>query len=140
MRRVAAAPEGRACYATRLSDKIRVQAGLATPTLHGSRHEHASLLIAGGADMSIVSKRLGHSNLATTSDLYAHLVCLRQPIRSRERVRLGAVQEADAHALHTRVGISVRGQRKNRPITGQDPSNRAVFQLVGLTGFEPATP
>lgn len=42
--------------------------------LHDLRHGAASLMLAAGADMAVVSKRLGHSQLAVTVDVYSHLV------------------------------------------------------------------
>ena len=43
-------------------------------TFHGLRHSAASLMLAGGADISTVSKLLGHSSIAITADVYAHLI------------------------------------------------------------------
>ncbi len=43
-------------------------------TFHGLRHMHASLLLAGGADIALVSKRLGHSSVSVTADVYSHLI------------------------------------------------------------------
>lgn len=43
-------------------------------TFHGLRHEHASLLLSAGVPITAVSKRLGHSSAAITSDLYSHLL------------------------------------------------------------------
>jgi integrase len=40
---------------------------------HALRHTHATMLIENGADMKDVSRRLGHANLATTSDTYTHV-------------------------------------------------------------------
>ena len=40
---------------------------------HMLRHTHATLLLESGADMLAISKRLGHKNLATTADIYAHV-------------------------------------------------------------------
>ncbi len=49
--------------------------GLGGIWLHAfGRHGHASLLIASGVDIGIVSKRLRHSSIAVTSDSYAHLL------------------------------------------------------------------
>lgn len=42
--------------------------------LHDLRHTQASLLLASGEDMITVSKRLGHSKVSTTVDVYSHLV------------------------------------------------------------------
>lgn len=41
---------------------------------HDLRHLHASLLIAAKVPLAIVSKRLGHSTIAITADLYGHML------------------------------------------------------------------
>lgn len=41
-------------------------------TFHCLRHTHATMLIEAGLDLDYVSKRLGHSNIRTTSDVYLH--------------------------------------------------------------------
>jgi integrase len=43
-------------------------------TFHGLRHTTASLLIAHGTNIATVSKRLGHSRISTTSDIYTHAI------------------------------------------------------------------
>ncbi|WP_268762390.1 site-specific integrase [Kitasatospora griseola] len=42
--------------------------------LHDLRHSAASIMIAAGVPLAIVSKTLRHSNLAITVDLYGHLL------------------------------------------------------------------
>lgn len=49
------------------------RANLKHMKIHGFRHSNASLLINNGADILLVSKRLGHSNIKMTLDTYAHL-------------------------------------------------------------------
>ncbi|MGP1568803.1 MAG: tyrosine-type recombinase/integrase [Peptoanaerobacter stomatis] len=41
--------------------------------VHDFRHSHATMLINNGIDIMIVSKRLGHKNISTTINTYAHL-------------------------------------------------------------------
>lgn len=41
---------------------------------HSLRHTHASLLIAGGVNIPTVSRRLGHSSVATTTKVYVHAI------------------------------------------------------------------
>lgn len=41
---------------------------------HALRHTNASLLIAGGINIPTVSRRLGHSSVATTTKIYAHAI------------------------------------------------------------------
>ncbi len=44
-------------------------AGIPEITVHGLRHTHASLLLFGGATITSVAKRLGHSSMNTTEKL-----------------------------------------------------------------------
>jgi integrase len=47
--------------------------GFPAVTLHALRHTHVSQLIASGADVLTVSRRVGHSNPNVTLQVYAHL-------------------------------------------------------------------
>ena len=49
-------------------------AGLRPVRLHDLRHGSASLQLAAGVPMAVVSKRLGHSTTAFTADTYSHLL------------------------------------------------------------------
>lgn len=49
-------------------------AGLRRVRLHDLRHGAASLRLAAGIDMSVISKVLGHSSISITSDTYSHLL------------------------------------------------------------------
>ena len=42
--------------------------------LHGLRHTHASLLLAAGVPVKVVSERLGHASVSVTMDVYAHVM------------------------------------------------------------------
>lgn len=48
-------------------------AGIRDIGLHGLRHTHASMLASMGTDKVQVSKRLGHSQISTTLNIYTHL-------------------------------------------------------------------
>jgi site-specific recombinase XerD len=62
-------------YVSREFQKIRLQGDpLPELSFHGLRHSAASLMLAGGAEISTVFKLLGHSSIAITADVYAHLV------------------------------------------------------------------
>ncbi|HEU4568072.1 MAG TPA: tyrosine-type recombinase/integrase, partial [Marmoricola sp.] len=50
------------------------EAGLRQVRLHDLRHGQASLMLAAGVPIAVVSKRLGHSSIALTSDTYSHLL------------------------------------------------------------------
>lgn len=59
---------------TKLFGALVDAAGLRRVRLHDLRHGQASLMLAAGIDMAIVSKRLGHSTITITSDTYSHLL------------------------------------------------------------------
>ncbi|HCU0710950.1 TPA: tyrosine-type recombinase/integrase, partial [Enterococcus faecalis] len=42
-------------------------------TTHGFRHTHCSLLFEAGASIKEVQERLGHSDVHTTLNIYAHV-------------------------------------------------------------------
>lgn len=88
-------------YVTRLFQVLpREGEPLPELTFHGLRHSAASLMLAGGADISTVSKLLGHASISITADVYAHLVAA---------VGQRAVDGAAALIAHTsliREGVS----------------------------------
>ncbi len=43
-------------------------------TLHGLRHTAASIMLAAGVPLIVVSRQLGHANPNITTQMYAHLV------------------------------------------------------------------
>jgi integrase len=53
---------------------ITRQVGLPIQSLHSLRHFHASVLMASGTHIKVVSERLGHSSVAFTMDVYGHLM------------------------------------------------------------------
>ena len=54
--------------------KLARKAGLAGIRFHDLRHAHASLMLLTGADPKVISERLGHSSIAITMDIYAHIL------------------------------------------------------------------
>lgn len=44
------------------------------PTIHSTRHTHASWVIADGGQLTALQRRLGHSTIKMTSDRYGHLL------------------------------------------------------------------
>lgn len=52
---------------------IAERAGLGDWHLHELRHSCASLLLAEGVPLKVVSELLGHTNISTTADIYGHL-------------------------------------------------------------------
>ncbi len=59
---------------TQLFDRNIVRAGVPRIRFHDLRHTHASLLVAAGTPIKVVSERLGHSNPGFTMATYQHLI------------------------------------------------------------------
>lgn len=54
--------------------KFSVRHSLPHINPHAFRHTMASVLIANGQDIVSVSKRLGHTKVSTTTDIYSHII------------------------------------------------------------------
>ena len=54
--------------------KFIKRTGLPSSTVHSLRHTYASLLIAEGTPLVVVSGNLGHTQVSTTSDIYSHVI------------------------------------------------------------------
>lgn len=60
-------------YLRRIIKRITKNNNLPHITVHGFRHTHCSLLFEAGIDMQNVKNRLGHSDIQTTMNIYAHV-------------------------------------------------------------------
>jgi integrase len=60
--------------ATRAFKKMVTTAGLPKLTINGLRHTHATILLEQGVNPKVVSERLGHASVATTMDIYSHVL------------------------------------------------------------------
>ena len=49
------------------------RAGLPGQRFHDLRHAYATLMLEDGEELTVISRSLGHSNLSSTADVYAHL-------------------------------------------------------------------
>lgn len=56
-----------------LKNECAKRAGIKQIRIHDFRHSHASLLINNGVNISVISKRLGHSSIKETLDTYSHM-------------------------------------------------------------------
>jgi integrase len=54
-------------------DRLLKAAGVRGIKLHAARHTAATMLLGRGTDIVVVSKLLGHSNIQTTVEYYAHV-------------------------------------------------------------------
>ena len=68
---------GRPIFPTSLTQwmgKFIKRTGLPSSSVHSLRHTYASLLIADGTPVVVVSNNLGHAQVSTTSDIYSHII------------------------------------------------------------------
>lgn len=58
---------------TGMFDRLVRKAGVPRITVHGCRHTMATVALAQGVPLKIVSERLGHSTISITGDVYQHV-------------------------------------------------------------------
>lgn len=73
----------------KLTDSVRLPDGprLRRVRLHDLRHGQASLMLAAGVDMNIISKRLGHARSSFMADTYAHILTVSAGMPPRRQRR-----------------------------------------------------
>jgi integrase len=151
-------------YITRLFQRIRLQCEPLPPlSFHGLRHCAASLMLASGADIAVVSKLMGHASIAVTSDVYGHLVgtiaqkavdgaanliahtsgggsLMRASYRVGEDLPLGEIRPGSIAQLveHFPYKEGVSSSSLLAP-TGEPPSERCIA-LVGRSRALPESP
>ncbi len=121
---------------TRHFQKLANGAGLPVIRLHDLRHTNASLALAAGVDLKVVSERLGHSTTAITADLYTHVHrgvgrAAADKIASVLELQVENVTGTDASAMPTHEapgGPERRGDDTSLQVDGARPK-----------GFEPPT-
>ena len=69
-------------------------------TFHGLRHAHATMALIAGVNPKTISERLGHSSIATTMDVYSHVL----PGLQEEAAK--AVENVLSQARRKRLGMS----------------------------------
>lgn len=107
--------------------------------LHDLRHGSASIQLAAGVDLTLVSKRLGHSSTAITSSLYVHL--LRSSGQAAAQTVANAIPRSArrGHDVGTAPGAGTKPTGPKSVVAGQ----RAGLPALKITkraedaGFEP---
>lgn len=110
-------------------------AGVRRVRLHDLRHGAASLRLASGTDIAVVSKLLGHSSIAITADTYSHLL---------EGVGREAAERAAALVPRSRAGSPdpaglPPGSRSSQDGKGRSPQGENAQVREGLVGTPPET-
>jgi len=61
-------------YSAHVFHKLLAEAGLLEIRFHDLRHSMATILLAANVNPKVVQERLGHSTIATTLDIYSHVL------------------------------------------------------------------
>ncbi len=61
-------------YLLQLFDKALAEAGLPHMRFHDLRHSAVTLLVGMGVPLKVVQEIVGHSDIAMTADIYAHVL------------------------------------------------------------------
>jgi site-specific recombinase XerD len=80
-------------------DRLRCQVSGQVPvawTPHWMRHSHATALLLSGVPVHVVSRRLGHADVQTTLNTYAHVT---------EDAEMQAVAQWKAFTADWRIGL-----------------------------------
>jgi Phage integrase family len=113
---------------TRLFQAIRKQGEpLRTLSFHGLRHCAASLMLASGADIAVVSELMGHASIGVTSDVYGHLV------GTIAQQAVDGAANLIAHSAHTTGGgrlMRVSSSAARSPPTRANSDRGAMAQQV----------
>ncbi len=111
--------------------RLAERAGLGHWTLHELRHSCASLLLAMGVPLEVVSETLGHASIRMTKDVYGHLLApSRMQAAEAMRRALWADAEPGADRLATNLATNDESSRARKPLT---------WGNVRPGGFEPPT-
>jgi integrase len=98
--------------------------GVPLVTPHGLRHTSASLMLAAGVPLIVVSRQLGHANPNITAQVYAHLLAdsqLDEAAAAFSGLGFRAGDAAD-HVDHDVVGELLRVVAPRLPISARHPA------------------
>jgi integrase len=113
-------------YLSKTFQRFVEASGLPRIRFHDLRHEHASLLLSGGVEMAVVSKRLGHSTISITSDLYSHL------LEDANRAAADAAEQmlpAKNRSAHTLLTQSPENEIKGPGLSSETLDSIDVWQV-----------
>jgi hypothetical protein len=119
--------------------RLQREAGLPPIRLHDLRHTAASLALAAGVPLKVVSEQLGHSSLAITADTYTSVL----PAVARAAAEAVAdVIPRRAAAIADAAALAIRYQSalEEAQMTTTGPRTQTSPQVGGLSlGAPPGT-
>jgi integrase len=141
---VFANPDGTALDPGKFSSafaKLVKRAKLPHVRLHDLRHSYATLSLQAGIDLKTISASLGHADIATTANLYAHVTETLQAHHAErvEHVMGGAL----AAAVNGPGALDFTHSKSNvsqKPPLGMKAAYKYKHSVVAPTGIEPVFP
>jgi integrase len=119
-------------FGWRFADLVR-RKKLPKVRLHDLRHSYATFMLAAGADLKSISTSLGHSTIAVTANVYAHMTeSLQRQHSDRLQDSIGGLV-SQAWAAPEKASVPQRCHAA--PLRKEKPRNHAV-PLVAPAGFE----
>lgn len=97
---------GRPLFPTSITQwmgKFVKRTGLPSSSVHSLRHTYASLLIADGTPLVVVSGNLGHAQVSTTNNIYSHVIA---------SAEAKAVEVIDKFSEDIHPNFTPKGQKK----------------------------
>jgi hypothetical protein len=115
--------------------RICEQAGLGRWTLHELRHSCASLLLAMGVPLEVVSETLGHSSIRVTKDVYGHLLAPARAAAADAMARALWSKENDSQeeALATHLATRPEADDPKKPLTRENGCRRSSSTRASST-------
>ena len=120
-------------------ERLHRDAGLPPIRLHDLRHTAASLALAAGVPLKVVSEQLGHSSLAITADTYTSV--LPAVAQAAAEAVAGVIPRAAAEGLAA-AAFPFRSQSapQEEQMIKPNPGNATSPQVRGLSvGAPPGT-
>jgi integrase len=111
--------------------KISESVGLGHWSIHELRHSCASLLLAMGVPLEVVSETLGHASIKVTKDVYGHLLA-ESKIKAAEAMRKALWVESMPAFDPMATNLATKGPGAS----AEKPVNR---DAVGRPGLDPGT-
>ncbi len=117
---------------TRQLQTILATAELPRQRFHDLRHAFATLQLEAGAELFEVSRALGHADLSTTANVYAHYT---DAMATRTAERMSGILGVRPTVRGTNGGTGQTMALPGSPRRG----HFVLRSMVGAKGFEPST-
>ncbi len=116
--------------------------GLPDVHIHSLRHTYASLMIADGTPLVVISRRLGHAQVSTTANIYSHVIASADEKAAQISEKFADVVAPTVGTQITELTKSGGAQHEQRRSCSRARKKKPPPKGEGLeleAGLEPAT-